>query len=109
MAFGIYPWLATQGSRLGKIPLFTYAYLVWLATMMTMVVTGNGALIPTAFVAGFIMLTGHYFSTIGLQSSGATMSNPERTPETAVIIDMIGKLQVIFEEYKAMEEKRSTK
>ena len=84
---GVLPWLGAQGSRFRKVPALLYMWLTVMGPAILLLIYSKP--IPMWWAMLCIYVSGHVISTIALQSSGATVSDPEYTKESGAIMQAV--------------------
>jgi len=98
-ALGIIPWLGAQGSRFRKVPAMLYMWLTIIGPIILLLLYSKP--IPIWYSALVLYSTGHIVATIALQSSGATISDPEYTKESNILLSAV---QVLAESVETIKD-----
>ena len=97
-ALGVIPWITAQGSRFRKIPALLYMWLTIVGPAILLLLYGH--VVPIWYAALALYMTGHVGAVIALQSSGATVSDPEHTKEASMLFETAKMLTDAMEKLK---------
>ena len=97
-AMAIVPWLAAQGSRFKKVPALLYIWLTLVGPIIILML--YGVIIPIWYSTLFTYTTGAIVLVVALQSSGATVSDPEYTKESGMLYETAKMLTTAMETLK---------
>lgn len=110
-ALGVLPWLTAQGSRFKKVPALLYIWLTLVGPIVILMLYGQP--VPIWYATVFTYSTGAIVLVVALQSSGATLSDPEYTKESGMVLeavkmlaDSVGQLKDLYEERELKDKKK---
>ena len=110
-AMGIVPWLAAQGSRFKKVPALLYIWLTLVGPIVILMLYGLD--IPIWYSTLFTYSTGAIVLVVALQSSGATVSDPEYTKESGQLLaavqmmcESVESIKDLFKDHEIVDKKK---
>ena len=105
-ALGVLPWLTAQGSRFKKVPALLYIWLTLVGPIVILMLYGQP--VPIWYATVFAYSTGAIVLVVALQSSGATISDPEYTKESGMVLEavntMSGSVQMMVKTVEQLKD-----